>query len=218
LEEKQMSQTQPDGYLATPTSGKGKPILVLHAWWGLNDTIKRFCDRLAQAGFVTFAADLYHGQVADTIPGAEALGGALDTKHLQAKSEIKDAVAFLKERAGVDTVTVIGFSLGAYYALDLSTSVPDSIGSVVIFYGTGPADFSQSKANYLGHFAGDDPYEPPSNVAELEESIRSAGRPVTFYTYPDTGHWFFEPDRTDAYNVEAANLAWERTLEFLKRS
>jgi carboxymethylenebutenolidase len=41
---------------------------------------------------------------------------------------------------------------------------------------------------------------------------------VTFYRYPDTGHWFFEPDRAQAYNQAAASLAWERTLAFLKRS
>jgi carboxymethylenebutenolidase len=38
------------------------------------------------------------------------------------------------------------------------------------------------------------------------------------YTYAGTGHWFCEPDRTDAYNEAAANLAWERTLAFLKNS
>jgi carboxymethylenebutenolidase len=38
---------------------------------------------------------------------------------------------------------------------------------------------------------------------------------VTFYRYPGTGHWFCEPDRTDAYDPTAAELAWERTLTFL---
>jgi carboxymethylenebutenolidase len=52
----------------------------------------------------------------------------------------------------------------------------------------------------------------------LDESLRRAGRPVTFYRYPGTGHWFFEPDRTEAYNQFAATLAWERTLSFLRNS
>ncbi|MCA9959351.1 MAG: dienelactone hydrolase family protein, partial [Anaerolineales bacterium] len=50
-----MAQTQPDGYLALPATGKGPGILVLHAWWGLNDTIKGVCKRLAAEGFVAFA-------------------------------------------------------------------------------------------------------------------------------------------------------------------
>jgi carboxymethylenebutenolidase len=213
-----MTATQPDGYLALPTTGSGSPVLVLHAWWGLNDTIKTFCTRLAAEGFVVFAPDLYHGQVADTIADAEALGGALDANQLQAQRELVEATHFLQEQAGRSGLAVIGFSLGAYYALVLSAAEPELIRSVVLFYGTGPADFSQSQATYLGHFAEADPYEPQDNIDWLEKSLRDAGRPVTFYRYPGTGHWFFEPDRTDAYHPDAANLAWERTLAFLQRS
>jgi carboxymethylenebutenolidase len=214
-----MTHTQPQGYLAHPKR-KGPGVLVLHAWWGLNDTIKAFCTRLAESGFVAFAPDLYHGKVADTIPDAEALGSALDANHIQAKAEIAEAAMFLSERAGQaeDGLAVIGFSLGAYYALDLGSAVPERIRSVVLFYGTGPADFSKSRAAYLGHFSGNDEFEPQSNVDELEESLRRAGRPVTFHRYSDTGHWFFEPDRPQAYNQVAASLAWDRTLAFLKDS
>ena len=217
-----MTQSQPQGFLAIPPTGKGPGVLVLHAWWGLNDTIKGVCDRLAGEGFVAFAPDLYHGKVADTIPGAETLGSALDANHLQAKVEIKEAAKFLSERAGqADSgLAVMGFSLGAYYALDFSAADPEHIRSVVIFYGTQGdffSDFSSSKAAYLGHFAENDQYEPQSNVDNLEARLRGAGRPVTFHIYPGTGHWFFEPDRP-AYNQAAASLAWDRTLAFLKRS
>ncbi len=215
-----MSHTQPDGYLAVPPNGKGNGVLVLHAWWGLNDTIKAFCERLAKSGFVAFAPDLYHGRVARTIPDAEALGQALDAHHLQAKAEIAEATIFLSEHVGgaVAGLAVIGFSLGAYYALNLSAADPEHIRSVVLFYGTGPADFKNSRAAYLGHFAENDPYEPKSNVDELEETLKSAGRPVTFYRYSGTGHWFFEPDVSQAYNEAAASLAWDRTLVFLNDS
>jgi carboxymethylenebutenolidase len=215
-----MTRSQPEGFLAVPTNGKGPGVLVLHAWWGLNDTMKTFCTRLAGAGFVAFAPDLYHGKIADNIADAETLGGALDANHLQAKAEIAEATLFLNERA-VRTdrgLAVIGFSLGAYYALDLSAADPEHIRSVVVFYGTGPADFTSSKAAYLGHFAENDAFEPQSNVDELEESLRRADRPVTFYFYPGTGHWFFEPDVLQAYNQAAASLALERTLAFLWRS
>jgi carboxymethylenebutenolidase len=111
---------------------------------------------------------------------------------------------------------VLGFSLGAYFALDLSATHPEAVRSVVIFYGTGPADFRRSKAAYLGHFAESDPFEPRAEVDKLESAIRSAGRPVTFHHYAGTGHWFFEPDRSDAYQEVAATLAWDRTLAFLE--
>lgn len=207
----------PEGYLATPSTGKGSPVLVLHAWWGLNDTIKKICNQLADSGFVAFAPDLYRGKVTDQIAEAEVLSASLDGN--QARAELANAIVYLRELAGSDSsIAVIGFSLGAFYALDLSIIAPEAIRDVVIFYGTGPDDFSTSKAAYLGHFAEADEFEPQPNVDALEQALTSAGRPVTFYTYPDTGHWFFEPDRTDAYDAAAATLAWERTLAFLKRA
>ncbi|MGH2619455.1 MAG: dienelactone hydrolase family protein [Anaerolineales bacterium] len=213
-----MPPTQPDGYLALPPTGTGNAVLVLHAWWGLNDTIKAFCRRLAQSGFVAFAPDLYHGKLADTIADAETLSNSLGTN--LAKAEIAEATRFLDERAGqVDRgLAVIGFSLGAYYALDLSVADPEHVRWVVTFYGTGPEDYSRSRAAYLGHFAETDEFEPQANVDSLEAALRVAGRPVTFYRYSGTGHWFFEPDRSDAYNQAAASLAWDRTLAFLRHS
>lgn len=181
--------------------------------------MKAICTQLAESGFVAFAPDLYHGKVADNIADAQALGKALDANHLQAKADIADAAMFLNARVGQAErrLAVIGFSLGAYYALDLAAADPEHIRSVVIFYGTGGADFSNSRAAYLGHFAEEDEFEPQSNVDGLEESLKRAGRPVTFYRYSGTGHWFFEPDRSQAFNQAAASLAWDRTLAFLKR-
>ena len=127
---------------------------------------------------------------------------------------------FLNERAGPADrgLAVIGFSLGVYYALDLAAAHPEHIRSVVIYYGTGDGEYSNSRAAYLGHFAENDEFEPQSNVDALEGSLRRAGRPVTFYRYKDTGHWFCEPDRSQAYNQAAASLAWDRTLAFLQPS
>lgn len=214
-----MSQTQPDDYLALPAAGTGKPVLVLHAWWGLNDMIRAFCDRLADAGFVVFAPDLYEGAVTDQITEAETLVNRMNHKEAQTNAEILNAIEFLQQRTGTsDAVAVIGFSMGAYYALSLANSASENFHSVVLFYGTGPTDVSRSQAAYLGHFAESDEFEPLENVQELENELKQAGRPVTFYTYPGTGHWFFEPDRTDVYNAEASGLAWDRTLEFLNRA
>ncbi|MFW9844011.1 MAG: dienelactone hydrolase family protein [Candidatus Thorarchaeota archaeon] len=212
-----MPTTRPEGYLATPPSGQSSPVLVLHAWWGLNATMKGVCDKLANAGYLVFAPDLYHRKIAVTIPEAEALGSALDEKYLQVKDEIAESVKFLCDKTGTTDcdVSVVSFSMGAYYALDLAASNPDHISSVVLFYGTSPADHSTSRARYLGHFAENDPYETRENVAELEEALQKAGRSVTFHIYANTGHWFFEPDRQDVYDQTAAELAWKRTLEFL---
>lgn len=209
-------QSDTQGFLALPPTGGGPGVLVLHAWWGLNDTVRSVCTRLSEAGYVAFAPDLYHGKLATTIPEAEALSRALDAG--RAKADIAAAVDLLATRAmpAGSGLAVIGFSLGAYLALELSIADSDRVRSVVVFYGTGPGEFAASRAAYLGHFAEKDPFEPDSAVQELERSLRAAGRPVTIHRYPGTGHWFFEPDRADAYRADAAALAWERTLAFLE--
>lgn len=209
---------QPSGFLAAPASGKGRGVLVLPPWWGLNDTIKAFCARLSGEGFTAFALDLYHGRVATSIPEAKKLRGTLDRKKL--RGEIAESVKFLVEESenGDQGLAVIGFSLGAYFALELSAAHPEHIRSVVVFYGSKSGDYSASKATYLAHFAEKDPYESESGIKAFEKALLAANRPLTIYRYPGTGHWFFEPDRVDAFNREAAELAWECTLVFLKET
>jgi carboxymethylenebutenolidase len=115
---------------------------------------------------------------------------------------------------------VVGFSFGAFWALWLAEQRPDWLRSVTLFYGTngGSGDFSRSTAAFQGHFAAEDPYEPEELARAMETTLRAAGRPVSFYTYPGTGHWFFESDRPDAYHEPSARLAWERTLAFLRQA
>src|SRR2546422_2399934 len=110
---------------------------------------------------------------------------------------------------------VVGSSMGAAWSLLLSTMKPGSVGAVVVFYGSYPIDFHKAEASYLGHFAPDDEWEPIADVRATEEKIREAGREVTFHFYPSTKHWFFEESRPLEYNRDTANLAWNRTLEFL---
>ncbi len=215
-----MTDTQPQGYFVAPASGKGPGVLVLHAWWGLNETIKAFCRRLADAGFVVFAPDLYHGKVADNVEDAGRYGKEVDNNFAGTMDEVRAAAAYLAGRTAHPErgIGVVGFSLGTTYGLELSNAEPDRVNAVVIFYGSWVQDLSRSQAAYLGHFAEDDPYEPRAGSEALEAGLRKLGRPVSFHIYPGTGHWFFEPDVTAAYNREAAELAWERTLGFLKET
>jgi carboxymethylenebutenolidase len=186
----------------------------------LNDDIKEVCDRLTGEGFVAYAPDLYHGRLASTIEEAEVLGRQLDANAEDARADIAAAVDGLLGRVTIRDhgLGVIGFSLGAFYALQLSADDPERVRAVALFYGTGGVEFSRAKAAYMGHFAGMDPYEPAENVDWLENALKSAGHSVTFYLYEDVGHWFFEPGRPDAYDEEAARLAWDRTIAFLRRT
>ena len=205
-------------YLAVPERGAGAGVLVLHAWWGLTSVFTDVCDRLAATGYVALAPSLFPGgATAATIAEAEALVDAHDRAPAETEAVVQAAAEQLR---GLPAVTgaqfgVIGYSMGAYWALHLSQVRPDDVGAVVVFYGTDDGDYSTARAAYLGHFAEHDDFEPLEAVRALEEKIRAAGREVTFHVYPGTGHWFVEPNRPE-YDAEAADLVWERTLAFLK--
>lgn len=211
------TETNIPGYLALPAGGKGPGVIVLHAWWGLSDFFKAFCDRLAGEGMVVFAPDLYNGAIATTIEEAERLSDQLDRD--TANPTLKAAVTYLRNHPSVNQhpLGMIGFSLGAFLGLWLAQNCPKDIAAAVIFYGTGDGKYDQVRAAFLGHFAEHDPYEPLEGVQKLESTLRGAGREVEFHVYPGTGHWFFEHDRPDAYNADAARIAWERTVSFLHR-
>jgi carboxymethylenebutenolidase len=208
------------GYLAVPKKGNGAGVLVLHAWWGLNDFFKELSDRLAAAGFVAFAPDLYHGATASTRDGAKSLMSKLDQK--AAERDLVGAVRGLQVHPAVRgrRLGVVGLSLGAFWSLWLAQELAEDLGPIVLFYGTREGDYDQTKlsktnAAFLGHFAETDEFESAASVQELEKLLRALGKGVTFYTYPGTGHWFFENDRSDAYDPGAAKIAWERTVRFL---
>jgi carboxymethylenebutenolidase len=205
------------GYRAAPVIG-GPGVLVLHAWWGMTDTFKRVCDRLASEGYVALVPDLYGGKTANTIEEAEELLKGLD--HDQAMQDVAAAARSLIEDPQVRGKSIggIGFSMGAAYVMWLATCEP-ALRAAVVFYGGSEQDAGfaeQTRAAILGHFAENDEWEPHvDETIRLQNDLRRGGLDVTFHIYPGTGHWFFEENRSDAYNAEAAQLAWQRTIEFL---
>jgi dienelactone hydrolase len=103
-----MNEVSQNHYLAVPKTGSGPGLLVLHAWWGLNDFIKGFCDRLTGEGFVALAPDLYHGKIASTVDEAKQLRSKTPQK--QVKSDITSALDYLHTLPAVTSkpMAVIG--------------------------------------------------------------------------------------------------------------
>jgi carboxymethylenebutenolidase len=204
------------GYLAFPGEANAPGVIVLHAWWGLNPFFTSLCDRFASEGFVAFAPDLNDGKVAQTVDEARQIMSEADFERRHAIATA--ALEFLRARPEVrkEAFALIGFSMGASWSLALSSERPDAIRKVVIFYGTEGANFSRIKAEVLGHFSDADEWEPMDGVLAMEADMRTAGIDPAFYTYPGTSHWFFEEDRPE-YDPGAADQAWTRTLEFLRR-
>lgn len=203
-------------YLALPESGGGPGVIVIHAWWGLNEFFQKFCQRLAGEGFIALAPDLYHGRSASTIGEAKKLRSGLDRD--RARKEIAAWIDYLRANpaTGGTPLGVIGFSLGAFFALQMVEEKPADIIAVVTFYGTRSGKYNRTQAAFLGHFAEADVYVSQESTHKLEASLRSAGREVECYVYPGTQHWFFEDDRPESYQETAASLAWDRTVQFLR--
>ena len=206
----------PNAYLAQPKSRLGKGVLVIHAWWGLNGFIKNLCDRLAGEGFMVLAPDLYHGQIAATIDEAKKQRSKL--KQATVAQEINQAADHLHQICCISGqgLGVLGLSLGAYWGLWLAEQKPNLVTATVAFYGTRDGDYSTCQSAFQFHLAEKDAYVANSGVKKLQKSLSTADKAAAFYTYPGTGHWFFESDRPDAYHPHSAQLAWNRSVEFLK--
>ena len=203
------------GYLAIPESGNGPGILVLHAWWGLNDFFKSVCDRLAEEGFVALAPDLLDGKVATSIDDAERQ--LADASPDELAHVTRSSLWTLREMPMTpdSPLGVMGFSMGASMALWLSARAPEDVAATTVFYGGQDIDFASSRSAYLGHFTepGADPYVDDDGLALLEAELNLDGLDVTFHRYPGTSHWFFESDRPE-HDPAAAELAWARTVDF----
>lgn len=212
-----VDRTSTKAYLAVPEGGDVPGVLVIHAWWGLTDVFKGICDRLADAGFVALAPDLYSGRTASTIGEAKHLRSKLKkTMVTKVLTRSVDHLLSLLAETG-NRIGVVGFSLGAYWALWLAEAKPNEIAAVVPFYGTRSGNYRKAQAAFLGHFAENDQWVPLDSVRRLEERLGSAKKEVTFYVYPRTKHWFFEENQIEAYDKAAAKVAWERTVDFLHR-
>jgi carboxymethylenebutenolidase len=203
-------------HLALPRHRAEAGVLVLHPWWGLNADTASFVDRLADAGFAAAAPDLYAGRIATTIADAERMSDELNED--LADAHVLASVDSLGLEIGDPSarIATLGFSMGTAWAVWLPAQRPE-VTATVVYYGTvsGPS-VSRARTPVLGHFAEDDPYETDEGIAEFEQTLRTAGRDVTIHRYPGTGHWFAEPSNA-AYDGAAAELAFGRTIDFLRR-
>ena len=207
-----------DAYLAPARPSPGAAVLLLHTWWGLNDVIRALADRLAGDGFTVMAPDLFDGRVyttiedaaanADAIEGrADGNGGGLSPDRLEAR--VKDALAHLLAHPDVrgERAAIVSLSFGAWYG-NLVAAKSDEVAALVNFYG---GEFEpEGGTRYLAHFAEDDQFGDADAVAELAGKLGEA-----INVYPGTRHWFFESDRPE-YDAEAAELAYGRTVAFLR--
>lgn len=207
-----------EGYLVRLSADRRVPgIVVVHENRGLNPHIEDVARRLAVAGYIALAPDLLSplgGTPADD-DGARDMIARLAPA--VAVSELGAAVEFLKAETGaIGTVGAVGFCWGGGMVDRLALASPD-LKAAVAYYGPEPAlaEVKSVKAAVLLHYAGLDRRitdRGPAFVAAL----RQAGAPVVeSYVYPGVNH-AFNNDTGARYDKAAADLAWQRTLAFLR--
>lgn len=204
-------------YVVAPDSGEGPGVLLLHAWWGLTPFFRSVADRLADAGFVALAPDLFGGETADTPDEAKELLARTDATAMV--ELVRSSVSVLRGLPLTPDrpVGVLGFSMGASLALWAASHVPDQVAAASVFYGTTDVDFAPVQAAVQAHFAEFDDLESDDDVALMEAHMRLVDLDVEIHHYPGTAHWFFEADRAVAHSPAAATEAWQRTTAFLHR-
>jgi len=211
-----------EGYLAEPAGKTDAPgVVVIQEWWGLDEEVKTVADRLAKAGYRALVPDLYRGKLALEANEAEHLMGGLNFGDAAAQ-DIRGAVQYLKA-TGSKKVAVTGFCMGGALTVLSACNVPELDGTVV-WYGYPPLEYVDATAiqkPMLAHWALHDDFFNISGVDALEEKLKQAGVHYDFERY-DAKHAFANP-KSDVrglpplqYNETAANLAWDRTMEFLK--
>ena len=207
------------GYLSVPESGRGPGVVVIQEWWGLVPHIKNVCDRFAAEGFAALAPDLYHGRTTTSPDEAGKLMMALDID--QTEKDLRGAIRYLLAHPGVtsERVGTVGFCMGGALSLYAATK-NEQVGACVVFYGGHPKvhyDLENLKAPVLGLYAGKDTFVTPASVRQLEARLKELGRPAEIHIYEHADHAFFNDERPEVYNREAAEDAWRRTISFLRR-
>lgn len=205
-------------YLARPKGDVKLPgVVVIHENRGLNPHIEDVARRIALEGFLTIAPDALSplgGTPADE-EKARTLIGKLDEK--SNAGNYLAAVQYLKTHPrSTGRVGVVGFCWGGAAANQLAVNSPD-LSAVVPYYGRQPAagDVPKIKASLLLHYAGLDE-GINKGIAAYEAALTKASIDYRMYMYEGAKHAFNNDTNPERYNKEAAELAWKRTIAFLK--
>jgi carboxymethylenebutenolidase len=222
MESKTIEYARPDGkkapgYLAVAADGKHSGgVVVIQEWWGLNPQIKSVADRLAQAGYRALVPDLFRGKLAKSGDEASHMMSGLNWEDA-ASQDIRGAAQHLKSWDPTK-VAVLGFCMGGALTIIAGVKIPE-VDAGVCYYGIPPeqaADPSAIRVPMQFHFATQDDWCSPPVVDKLEQALKRGHVNYELYRY-DAQHAFTNDARPEVYDPQATKLAWDRTLEFLRK-
>ncbi|SFP72493.1 dienelactone hydrolase family protein [Parafilimonas terrae] len=205
--------------LSMPADAKGKlgGVVVVHENRGLNPYIEDVGRRLAVAGFISIAPDAL--TPLGGYPGNDDKGREMQSKRDRNEmlENFIDAYNYLVHHKDCNgKVGVVGFCFGGGIANMMAVKLP-GLSAAVPFYGAQPAaeDVPKIQAPLLLQYAGLDTRVNEGWPA-YEAALKANNKVYTAYIYPDVNHGFHN-DTTPRYDKAAAELAWQRTIDFFKK-
>ncbi len=208
------------GYLVRPAAASGKlpAVIVVHENRGLNPHIKDVARRMALEGFLALAPDFLtpSGGTPEDEDKARDMIGALQPE--QTVQNAVATVAFLKgSEMSNGKVGIIGFCWGGGLVNRTAVHAGGDLAAAVAYYGQQPdaSDAGQIKAKLMLHYAGLDE-RIDAGIPAYEAALKAAHVDYQIFVYPDVNHAFNNHTSEARYNKPAADLAWSRTVEFLK--
>jgi len=206
-------------YLAKPKGSEKRPgVVVIHENRGLNAHIEDVARRVALEGYLALAPDAlspFGGTPAnpdEARPLFQKLDSRSNTKNFVA------AVEYLKTHPqSTGKVACMGFCWGGGVTNQVAVNSPE-LAAAVPFYGAQPApeDVSKIKASMLVHYAGQDE-RINAGIEAFEAALKKASVDYKIFIYEGAGHAFFNDTNATRYHKEAAQLAWQRTIEFFNK-
>ncbi|KAA1178332.1 dienelactone hydrolase family protein [Rhizobium tropici] len=214
------SKGEMKGYLARPKDAAGKlgGVIVIHENRGLNPHIRDVARRMALEGFVVLAPDFLSplGGTPEDEDKARDMFTNLDLTLTAANAEA--SLAYLAKADGANgKVGAVGFCWGGGLVNRFATISPE-LKAGVAYYGAQPqaSDVPNIKAALLLHYAGlDDRIN--AGIDAYRKELQAGGKTFEIFVYDGVNHAFNNDTSAARYDKKAADLAWGRTVEFLKK-
>ena len=229
--EYKQADTVLQGLIAWDDAAQGKRpgVLVVHEWWGHNEHARNQAVRLAEAGYVGFALDMYGaGKLATHPKDAEAFMNEAMKDPALIPARFNAALALLKQDPHVDPekIAAIGYCFGGAVVLGMARSGAD-LDAVVSFHGalgmSKPGQTGKIKARILVLTGAADPMVTPEQVESFKAEMKAAGADVQVISYPGVKHSFTNPNADKAgmdglaYSAEADKASWAEMLKLFKQ-
>ena len=213
-------------YVSAPEgAGPFSGVIVAQHAGGVDEFIQTMSDRIAAAGYVAIAPELYHR---DPNPEDNPLARM---GRLRDANIVTDVNAAFKHAKGLKEVAeerigMVGFCMGGRVAYLTATNIP-ALRAAVVFYGgnimvpwgEGPAPFDGTdriRCPLLGLFGEEDTNPSPADVAKIDAELTRLGRRHEFQSYSGAGHAFMNEGRP-SYRKERAGEAWAKCLGWFER-